>query len=396
MNERIAAALTLCAVLSACGTPTPAPSAREPVPVADAAVPDGPPAPDVDAILRAGCATTTERRSLLPSNLLFVIDRSQSMSCNPPPTTDSPTCEEMPVRANVATPSKWEIMRSVLHDAITELPPDLRVGLSYFSNDESCGVHSLPNVEIAPLSSAQREALRASLDAVEPGGGSPLVGATILAYQHLHQRALAGALRGNKYVVLLTDGGQSDECYETARCDSGDSCAALLVSSEVPKAAGVGVGIRTFVIGAPGSEFARPVLSRIASAGGTGKRGCDGPRGDCHFDMTLSENFDSSLSEAIERIVEEATPCELALPAAEAGVDVDPDFVNVIYSPGDGADPVLVSQRDAEGCAGEVEGWHYDATGVRIKLCGAICDTVREDGAGRVDVVLGCRTEGPQ
>src|SRR5688572_7067409 len=45
--------------------------------------------PSAEQILKGGCATSTVSSALLPSNLLFVLDRSGSMLCNPPPTTDS-------------------------------------------------------------------------------------------------------------------------------------------------------------------------------------------------------------------------------------------------------------------------------------------------------------------
>lgn len=381
--------------LEACGSP--ASPEMDRTPAGKHGQPDaGLPAPDVDLILRAGCATSTEQRSLLPSNILFVVDRSQSMTCNPPPETDSERCEMAPVRSNLVAPSKWEIIRSALIGAVGQLPADVRVGLSYFSNDDSCGVHPLPSVELAPLSPTQLEAIEASLRSVEPAGGTPVVGATILAYQHLHAQALAGVLRGNKYVVLLTDGEQSDECIDDQRCDSAAACTELLVDEEVPKASGEGVNIRTFVIGAPGSEPARTVLSRIAVAGETANPGCDPNDGDCHFDMTRGGDFDAALATALRRIGGAATPCELTLPTPGKGVDVDPDFLNVIYSPGDGSEPRLVAQLDAQGCDEGEAGWRYGDAGDRINLCGETCAAVRADPSGRVDVVLGCRTEGPQ
>ena len=62
--------------------------------------------------------------------------------------------------------------------------------------------------------------------------------------------------------MLITDGEQSEQCSYTPRCADAQSCYDLLVDQEVPKAACPGVGIRTFVIGAPGSEPARSVLSK--------------------------------------------------------------------------------------------------------------------------------------
>jgi hypothetical protein len=349
----------------------------------------------VDAILEGGCATSTLESELLPSNLLFVIDRSSSMACNPPPTTESDACELDSVRANPFLPSKWEITRDALIDAIDRLPRETVVGLSYFSNDDGCGVHSMPSVALADLDGGQRSAIRASLFNVEPRGSTPIVGAVILAYRHLHAEALAREIRGNKFVVLLTDGEQSESCSDPPRCDSPEECTELLIDSEVPKAAGSGVGIKTFVIGAPGSEPARAVLSQMALAGGTARADCDPQAGDCHFDMTTQSSFADGLSSALSAISGRAAlSCELPMPRSN-GSEVDPMRVNVVYSPGNGSAPQLVLQDDRFGCEQGANGWQYADGQTKIRLCGPACEVVRADEAGRLDVVLGCPVRGP-
>jgi hypothetical protein len=238
---------------------------------------------DAAAILRSRCAHSTVESNLVPANILFVVDRTGTMACNPPPTTDSESCETTPQRANTALPSKWEITSQALIEALSGLPATATVGVSYFSNDESCGVNSMPSVPLALNSMEQRAAIEASLRSVSPGGGTPLVGATILAYRHMHMLALVGSITGNEFVVLISDGEQSEECSYAPRCADAQSCYDLLLDEEVPKAAAPGVGIRTFVIGAPGSEPARTVLSTLAQRGGTGAPGCDPQLGNCHF-----------------------------------------------------------------------------------------------------------------
>jgi len=354
------------------------------------------PAPDVDLILEAGCATTPMESQLLPSNLLFVIDRSESMACNPPPTTPSEACELEPVRANPDLPSKWEIMRDALMKAIEDLPHETLVGLSYFSNDDSCGVHAVPSVGLAPLNGPQRSTIRASLSNVEPSGAPPLVGAVVVAYRHLHEQALAREIRGNKFVVLLTDGEQSEICSDPARCEGTSACTDLLTQVEAPKAAAAGVSIKTFVIGAPGSELARTVLSRLALAGGTARPECDPDLGDCHFDMTTQASFDTALSAALRAIAGRAVlSCELSMPRPDSG-EVDPTRVNVIYSPADGSEPKVVPQDQRLGCDEGANGWQYADAQTKIRLCGPACEIVRGDRGARLDVVLGCPVRGPE
>jgi hypothetical protein len=348
--------------------------------------------PQLRSILQNGCASATVRSDLLPPNMLFVIDRSGSMNCNPPPTTQSPACETAPVRANAQLPSKWEIIRDALLATIAKLPPSTRVAVSYFSNDNTCGVNSAPAVPLAELDTTQAVAIQTSLKNVEPNGGTPLVGATILAYKYLHGLALQHKLIGNDFVVLLTDGAQSEQCGD-ASCQSADACTALLIDHEVGLAASPGSDIRTFAIGAPGSEGARTALSEIALKGGTAPPGCDPKQGNCHFDMTQQSDFSASLVRALGAIAGQAVSCELPVPAAEHG-KLDPSLVNVVYSSGDASSAHVVPQDMRTGCD-SAQGWQYSGDSTRIKLCGSICDDVRSNSKARVDVILGCPVVGP-
>ena len=352
------------------------------------------PALNADAVLGGSCATATVESALIEAHVLFVLDRSGSMSCNPPPTTDSVACETKPERADAMQPSKWEIVEGAMREALRALPQDVGVGVSYFSNDDACGVHPTPSVEVAPLGAAQLTAMEGSLAAITPGGGTPIVGATILAYQHLHARALAGELPGNKFVVVLTDGQQSDQCSAESRCSNADECTSLLVDDEAPKARAPGANIRTFVIGAPGSEPARVMLSQLAVAGGTAEEGCDPETGACHFDMTTQADFAGALSEALRDITGQAATCELPLPVTDE--PLDPELVNVVYSPGDASKPKVLAQDTRAPCDAGADGWQYTQDGLSIRLCGATCDSVRQDRGSRVDVVLGCPVQAPE
>jgi hypothetical protein len=349
---------------------------------------------NADAILRGSCATSTVQSALLPANILFVVDRTGTMACNPPPTTASADCEKTPERADPKMPSKWEITSDALISAMKTLPPTATVGIAYFSNDDGCGVNSQPSVPLAINGDAQQSAMEASLHNVTPGGGTPLVGATILAYKHLHELALDGRITGNEFVVLITDGEESEQCSYAPRCSDAQSCYDLLVDTEVPKAAGAGVGIRTFVIGAPGSEPARTVLSQIAKNGGTGAPDCEPAKGNCHFDMTMGNDFGASLGKALSDIVGQTIQCQLDVPAPADGMTFEPDRVNVVYSPSTGA-AEIIPQDTRAACDSGADGWQYNADQTKILLCGARCDRVRTDQGGRVDVVIGCPVQGP-
>ncbi len=327
-----------------------------------------------------GCAVATVKSELLPANILVVLDRSGSMNCNLPPITDSAACEKNPVQADTTQPTKWSVVKKALKDAVAALPPTSSVGLSYFNADDECGVISMPSIGVNVLTSGQISALGANLDGAKaPQGGTPIVGATILAFKHLHQQA---QVSGNKFVLLITDGAET--------CDA-DKINQL--ATEIPKA--TSVNIRTFVIGAPGSEPARGMLSEMAYLGGTAQSaGCQhgglgATSGDCHFDMTTSKDFGADLAVALQRISGSLT-CSFDLPTSQSG-PIDLTRVNVRYTKASGMG-VDVPQDTSSPCQAGAQGWQYSSDNTRILLCGGICDEVKNDATARIDIVLGCTT----
>jgi hypothetical protein len=249
-------------------------------------------------------------------SVLFLIDRSGSMNCNLPPTTASAECEAMspPAKVNEAEKSKWEIVSEVLGaslDLLVTTDPDIRVraAATYFSVDGNCGATSSPSVPMAAVSDELLGAIRSSLAAQKPAGGTPIVGGSMLAYKYLYQTL---AVDGNAHVVLITDGADSCGSYYSANpaIGPGDHIADL-IGVQAPKAAGY--GIQTWVIGAPGSEPARATLSNLAIAGTTRRSDAcvpgsasDPTVGDCHYDMTTGD-FRTALEGALAHIMEVVT-----------------------------------------------------------------------------------------
>ncbi|HKU45164.1 MAG TPA: VWA domain-containing protein, partial [Polyangiales bacterium] len=335
------------------------------------------------------CLTATQPAQLLPANILFVIDRSSSMQCNPPPITDSATCENDSKRAT-PDPSKWEITRKALVESLRIVSEDSRVGVSFFSNDESCGVRAEPQVPLRKNTLGQKELIDANLRALNPNGSTPLVGATILAYQYLYDLASSSLISGNTFVVLITDGKQSEMCGDPARCKTAEECTRLLIETEVPKAAAPGVAIHTFVIGVPGSEADRRTLSLIAAAGGT-KRSpdCD-PERDCHFDVGSGGDFSAALQQALQNILGRTRSCDIPAPGPGSG---DPNLVNLVYQ--SQTRPLAVVPQDpSRPCDGGANGWQYGDNDT-IRLCGEFCKQVSAD-PGELAVVFGCPVQGPQ
>jgi hypothetical protein len=248
--------------------------------------------------------------------ILFLVDRSGSMNCNLPPRTSSANCEAMspPAKVDASQPSKWEVISRILSSSLAKLAMldggvRVRSGISFFSIDGTCGAASAPAVPVDAMTRAHLGAMQSALSMQKPNGGTPIVGATMLAYKYLYQWL---AVDGNAHVVLITDGSDSCASYYAAQpsIPAGNQVEQL-IGSGAPTA--LGVGIETWVIGAPGSEVGRSTLSNLAIAGGTRRSpdctpgsATDPLVGDCHYDMTMGD-FESTLSEALGHILSVVT-----------------------------------------------------------------------------------------
>jgi hypothetical protein len=354
-----------------------------------------------------GCASSVEDGTQIPANLMFVIDRSGSMNCCPPPVTDSATCENFPVQDPGCADSKWAITRDALIGAIGGLRGlgHISVGLTMFPTDNACGFPTGADVEMQLLDEAHYGTVETFLEGVAPAGKTPLAGATLETYAYLQDTFEARLRSENTFVIVVTDGA--------------DTCAASEMDRLVDElaAAASGINIRTFVIGAPGSEPARLALSKLAYAGGTARSadcdhgqsasgsGADGgddaatggstaPSADtvCHFDMTTATDFATELGETLDAITRtRELSCEFDVPTSSDGRPADRDKVNVTFQTTSGAEPVL--QDASLQCNEGAEGWQYSEDRNKIILCGSICDRVQAVRDGRIEIVLGCPTE---
>ncbi len=332
-----------------------------------------------------GCTSATAVGELVPANLLFLIDRSGSMNCNLPTDGQSTAeCEAQPIPKIDPNTTKWVLTRNALKQAISDLQtaPNVSAGLTMFPTDGTdCGVQQTPNILVQSLDATQNTALGNFLDTVTPKGSTPLAGATILSYAYLYDQLKQSNLPGNKFVVLLTDG------FETCKPEE----IPKLLSEDVPNAY-VQLGIRTFVIGVPGSEDGRALLSQIAFEGGTAKsttcthNPTPADVGDCHFDMTTSVNFGQDLKDALAAISGAALACEIDVPAPPSGKQIDFDQIGVKLNGGD------VTKDTSAGCDQGANGWQLTPDQTKILLCGSACDDAKKPNA-KLEVVLGCLTD---
>ncbi len=329
-------------------------------------------------VTEEACASSTATASLLPTYLQFLVDISGSMNCNP---SDPPT-----LGCDTPGPgSKWVLTRNALENAINLLPATTGAGVILYPNatgwNDLCfsGQAAVP---MALLDDAHKQQIKSVLDMTSPYGATPTEDSYLFATQSFG----SVPADANKFIVLITDGMPT-----VGRNCSGDGQDPVDTSALPGEAAtAAAAGVKTFVIGSPGSQSFRTSLSEMAQQGGTGPAGCtnNGPNY-CHLDMTTQPDFGQAISDALNAIASKAISCTFDVPNPGPGVTLDPDYVNVIYTPGGGS-PQYINKTDP--CTGD--GWHYSPDGKQIILCDQTCKQVQTDSQATISIEFGCKTHG--
>jgi len=319
------------------------------------------------------CAGQEAGTELAPAVVELLVDTSLSMD------------EQAPGSRR----SKWLETRQVMLEGIDLMPattsmgvvfyPDVEVGASpCFDSQADVAIDSLGGT-----TSTQRTEIRDAFAKESPRGSTP----THDAYKYALQQVIASSKPGQRFLVLITDGTPT---YALGCKGSGQQQDPADPTPLIPEAASaLGRGIKTFVIGSPGSEGARRSLSQMAEAGGTAKPGCshNGPNY-CHFDMTQQPDFTTALRDALGSISVLALSCSYDIPPPPRGSTLDPGKVNVLFTP-DGGDREVLLQSSGGGCS---DGWQYSSSGKQIQLCGNTCDRVKSS-SGAVSLQFGCTTQ---
>jgi len=326
------------------------------------------------------CAQGSAAADAIPAVVQMVVDTSGSMDWVPG--------TEMMARRGQQ--SKWQITSAALIDAVAKLPASVAVGLNFYPNtrlDDPCIDNriALPIALLGANNSTQRAGFDRAVTAQRTGGATP----THAAYRFGEEAVAASKLSGQKFVLLITDGIPT----RTLECE-GDGQNAVDSAPLIAEVAAdlMKDGVKTFVIGSPGSEDARSDLSKMATAGGTAVAGCsDSGPNYCHLDMTTAKDFASALAAGLSDIAGKISSCEYAVPAAPKGKSLDPALVNVLYTQGDGKQASI--PQDATGMC--ESGWKYDnpQNPTKITLCGTDCDKVKADAGAKIDVIFGCVTQ---
>jgi hypothetical protein len=342
------------------------------------------------ADLRAkACAGQSTEPELLPIVLMLVVDNSLSMNERP----------------RNSQQTKWEITSEALATAVDSMPSTAAVGLLFYPNmntspsdvprptDQCVNVNALIPIEVlGDQSSNQRDTIRDALDDTRPAGSTP----TYDAYDYAYWNGMeASDHTGNRFMMLITDGAPTlgQECTGGGLPNTPAPTQPIIDNVLAVREAGV----RSFIIGSPGSESievgddvidVRPWLSEAAVDGATAPNGCSlyGPDY-CHIDLSQDPNFAAALNAALARILGIITSCTFDVPlTAPGGQTVQPDQINVIYSPGDGSDEILIGKNDSPDCQ---DGWQFDAEG-RVVLCPNTCSVAQNDPGGTLELLFGC------
>jgi hypothetical protein len=332
------------------------------------------------------CGAQTIPAILNPPNLSFIIDHSLSMG---DPLAGSPL-------------SKYKNARLALSNVLKVLGHRVNYGAAIFpglagvtgceAGDElvKVGPGDPPSYAREGKTGPRLRNLLDELAVADVDGGTPA------APTLLKMRDTLRELSGDTFVVLITDG--APNCNLDLECSASDcipniegftsggmqctpsvnccapstqnpqanlSCVDSQASLDAVQALS-DVGIRTFVVGMPGSEPYENLLNAMAETGGTARSGPSK-----YYPVADTEALEQSLT-AIAASV--AISCDIPL-------DYEPpdrDFVNVYF---DGE----VVEYDSQ------MGWEWTEDG-HVSIRGAACEQLSRGGVLEVQILAGCRT----
>lgn len=240
--------------------------------------------------------------------------------------------------------------------------------------NEGCDVNDYlpPVVFIEPLP-AVRSKLEAALNGTSPAGGTPTQPAleaarnavTAYAAQHPDRKVI---------IVLATDGNPND-------CNSTNAGVASIAASSHSQ------GVDVFVIAIAQSGVDVAGLDTVAQSGGTGQALVVQPG-----------SAGTEFQAAMDAIRGSALGCQFKLPAPPTGEELDPQKVNVFFTPPGGTRQGLYFVSSESGCDPVSGGWYYsdpsNPLAGEILICPANCDELNDAG-GKVDIEVGCATTVP-
>ena len=295
------------------------------------------------------CGTTRKKAEKVPVDMIIGLDTSFSMDFD----------------------SKWPNVRDALKAFVSNPAyADLGLGLQFFPLRKQCSVpdYESPAVPLA-LQPQAAAPIFTALDGQQMFGGTPMVP----LLQGLRNYLVANAKPTRKPVIVLTTDGIPDLPADT--CPGGQLPNTLENAVAVAGEAFRGSpSITTFVIGVGGELNA---LDAIAAAGGTKAATL----------VDTGESAQQAILTALDNIRRQSIPCDYDIPPGT----IDPKSTNVTYTSSSVVKP-LVFVGNEESCAKSGDGWYFDdeAAPKKVILCNSLCETVKKDDLGSIDLVFGC------
>jgi hypothetical protein len=332
------------------------------------------------------CGTEALEATYRQVNVLLVIDKSGSMTEEPP---------------GWSSQDKWRALQSALDEALTAVQEYMHFAMLLYpypaeSTAAACEQQLVVSenwVDMA-VGTTSVPSILSTLESIEPSGGTPTSAALLQAYEYF-TTGDGAELEGDKVVLLATDGApncndlgcEADKCIvnidgdcpeEVGNCCEGDPGQCLDHEATVQQIQQLlDEGIPTFVVGIPGSEDYADTLDAMAQAGGVPST----EGGTDYFTVDVEGGVEGLADVLIGITRELITTCELQLESNP----LDRNKVNV--------------EIDGQRIPKEPEnGWDLDESTdpFTVVLKGDTCSRVQNEGVESVIITFGCPTVLPE
>lgn len=347
-------------------------------------------AEEIEQLESGACAGWAAEPEPLPASIMLIVDVSSSMNS----TTDA-----------TGGRTKWEVTRDALSDAIDDLPPSVTLGMVMYPNKDTEAARNntvknasecvntgavVPFALLGQPGSDHRERIQDLFDTNTLYSSTPTHDAYATALEVVQEANLPG----NTFMLLITDGQPTlaRGCVGSPSLSPPSNPQPIIDAIADARED----GIRTFLIGSPGSEEnvgtgddSRWWLSEAAEVGGTSIGGNCSHDGVpyCHFDMVEENDFSLALRSALATIAGQVVSCEYTLPSPPDGKELDLKNINLVLTPTGGQESTLIL-RDAAGSSCD-EGW-YMSNDQEVVMCEKTCDEVLSTIGSSIKIHFGC------
>lgn len=314
------------------------------------------------------CAAASEQAELSPVYLVFLLDESGSMGDGE---HGDRTKKWDPVTSALnsffADPESAGITASL---SLFPLNKNKGTGAASQNQPADCEAAKYGTPEVAPRPLPDATAFSEAIAKLDPPNeyGTPTHPALSGTVEYAESLLKEDPSR-KVAIVMVTDGDPV-------------GCQGNTIDATAKVAKGVADHIPTYVIGVGDSLTS---LDAIAAGGGTDKAfivKSDDPK-------QTPEQTRKQFLDAVNLIRGKSIACDLDLPAPPAGKKMDPEKVNVQFTPdGQPAAPLKYGTE----CTGDTA-WHFDdpQKPTKVLLCDDACGAIKADPKGKLDVVFECK-----